>query len=101
MTVSNSQRPEKVLLDVQGLHVAYGKAEVVHGASLQVRAGEFVVLLGRNGAGKSSLLHAISGLIPKRRGRVVFAGQDLSQASAREMVHAGVIQVLELSLIHI
>jgi branched-chain amino acid transport system ATP-binding protein len=83
------------LLDVQDVHVAYGKAEVVHGASLQVRTGEFVVLLGRNGAGKSSLLHAISGLIPKRSGQVSFGGRDVSQASARDMVRAGVIQVLE------
>ena len=58
-----SKRPEKILLDVQDLHVAYGKAEVVHGLSLQVRAGEFVVVLGRNGAGKSTVMHAISGLV--------------------------------------
>jgi branched-chain amino acid transport system ATP-binding protein len=95
LTVSAAQRPPEVLLDVQEVHVAYGKAEVVHGASLQVRTGEFVVLLGRNGAGKSSLLHAISGLIPKRSGQVLFKGQDVSQASARDLVRAGVIQVLE------
>jgi branched-chain amino acid transport system ATP-binding protein len=95
LIVTAAQRPTEVLLDVQDVHVAYGKAEVVHGASLQVRKGEFVVLLGRNGAGKSSLLHAISGLIAKRSGHVSFNGHDVSQASARDMVHAGVIQVLE------
>jgi len=88
-------RPEEVLLQVQEVHVSYGKAEVVHGASLDVRKGEFVVLLGRNGAGKSTLLHAISGLIPKQSGRVRFAGQDISQLSARDIVQAGIVQVLE------
>jgi branched-chain amino acid transport system ATP-binding protein len=88
-------RPERVLLQVDDLHVAYGKAEVVHGVSFDVRAGEFIVLLGRNGAGKSSILHAISGLILKRMGRVVFEGRDLSSATPRDIVRSGVVQVLE------
>jgi branched-chain amino acid transport system ATP-binding protein len=88
-------RPSEVLLQVQDLHVAYGKAEVVHGVSLDVRRGEFVVILGRNGAGKSTLLHAISGLIPKRAGRVHFAGRDITQLPPRDIVKAGVVQVLE------
>ena len=90
-----SERNPQVLLQVEDLHVAYGKAEVVHGVSFDVRAGEFVVLLGRNGAGKSTMLHAISGLIPKRRGTVVFEGVDLSAATPRQIVQAGVVQVLE------
>lgn len=89
------KRPDEILLQIQDVHVAYGKAEVVHGASMDVRKGEFVVLLGRNGAGKSTLLHAISGLIPKKSGHVFFDGHDISQSSPREIVQAGVIQVLE------
>ena len=92
---SPQQRPDKVLLDVQDLRVAYGKAEVVHGLSMQVRAGEFVVVLGRNGAGKSTVMHAISGLVPKRAGRVVFDGQDLTHATPRQTVRSGIVQVLE------
>jgi branched-chain amino acid transport system ATP-binding protein len=88
-------RNGEVLLEIEGLHVAYGKAEVVHGVSINVHAGEFVVLLGRNGAGKSTILHALSGLIPKLAGRVRFAGADITDASPREIVRAGVIQVLE------
>lgn len=88
-------RPTSPLLEVRDLHVAYGTAEVVHGASFDVRAGEFVVLLGRNGAGKSTMLHAISGLIPKRGGSVRFAGEDLTAATPRTIVRAGVVQVLE------
>lgn len=87
--------PADALLSVEDLHVAYGKAEVVHGVSFAVHPGEFVVLLGRNGAGKSTILHAASGLIPKREGRVRFAGADLTSASARDIVRAGVVQVLE------
>ncbi|MBC7733446.1 MAG: ABC transporter ATP-binding protein [Bacteriovorax sp.] len=88
-------RPPQALLEVRDLHVAYGKAEVVHGISMDVRAGEFVVMLGRNGAGKSTLLHAISGLVPKRSGSVHFESLDLSHASPREIVKAGIVQVLE------
>ncbi len=89
------ERSSQPLLEIRDLHVAYGKAEVVHGVSFDVRQGEFVVLLGRNGAGKSTILHALSGLIPKRAGSVKFDGADLSTASARAMVQAGVVQVLE------
>lgn len=95
MTASQTGRPAEVLLQVEDLHVAYGKAEVVHGVSLDVRRGEFVVILGRNGAGKSTVLHAISGLIPKRAGRVQFAGRDMTHLPARDIVKAGVVQVLE------
>ncbi len=95
MSTTPTQRPEKVLLDVRGLRVAYGKAEVVRDVSFDVRAGEFVVVLGRNGAGKSTILHAVSGLIPKRAGTVSFEGRDLSTATPRETVQAGIIQVLE------
>jgi branched-chain amino acid transport system ATP-binding protein len=88
-------RTDRPLLKVENLHVAYGKAEVVHGISLEVRQGEFAVMLGRNGAGKSTTLHAISGLIPKKAGRVEFDGRDLSDATPRDIVRAGVVQVLE------
>ena len=83
------------LLEVSGLHVAYGKAEVVHGVDFQVRKGEFVVLLGRNGAGKSTMLHAICGLIGKRAGKVSFKGQDIAALDPRGIVRAGIVNVLE------
>ncbi len=88
-------RTDKPLLKVTDLHVAYGKARVVHGISLEVRNGEFTVMLGRNGAGKSTTLHAISGLIPKKAGRVEFDGRDLTNATPRDIVRAGIVQVLE------
>jgi branched-chain amino acid transport system ATP-binding protein len=88
-------RTHRPLLKVDNLHVAYGKAEVVHGISLEVRNGEFTVMLGRNGAGKSTTLHAISGLIPKKSGKVEFDGRDLTNATPRDIVRAGIVQVLE------
>jgi branched-chain amino acid transport system ATP-binding protein len=89
------RRPGQVLLAVEDLHVAYGKAEVVHGVTMEVRTGEFVVLLGRNGAGKTTILHAVSGLIRKQGGRVVIAGTDVTHASPRTIVQDGIVQVLE------
>ena len=89
------ERPGRSLLEVRDLHVAYGKAEVVHGVSIDVRVGEFVVVLGRNGAGKSTLAQAVCALVPKRSGTVHFEGRDLTQASPREIVRAGIVQVLE------
>ncbi|AQH02451.1 ABC transporter ATP-binding protein [Burkholderia sp. KK1] len=87
-----SQAP---LLEVKGLSVAYGKAQVVHDVAFEVRRGEFAVLLGRNGAGKTTILQAISALLPRRGGQLRFDGADVSAKDAPEMVHAGMIHVLE------
>ena len=88
-------RNREVVLRVNDLVVGYGKAEVVHGVSFDVRAGEFVVILGRNGAGKSTTLRAVSALIPKRSGQVEFFGEDLSSAQSMRIVEAGLVHVLE------
>ena len=93
--MATPDRPSDILLEVQDLHVAYGKAHVVHGVSFTVRAGEFVVMLGRNGAGKTTILQALSGLIPKQAGRVAFAGRDITRASPRDIIRTGLVQVLE------
>lgn len=90
-----SERRGEVLLQVEGLVAGYGKAEVVHGVSFSVRAGEFVVILGRNGAGKSTSLQAVSALIPKRGGKIEFMGEDLTNARSPQIVGAGLVQVLE------
>jgi len=97
MTVSirTTRTDAPALLEVSGLHVAYGKAEVVHGVDFQVRKGEFVVLLGRNGAGKSTMLHAVCGLIGKKAGKVSFKGRDIASLEPRGIVRAGIVNVLE------
>jgi branched-chain amino acid transport system ATP-binding protein len=66
------------MLDVQSLDAWYGQAQVLYGISLGVGAGECVALVGRNGAGKSTTMKAIMGLMPRRRGRVAFRGADIS-----------------------
>ena len=83
------------LLAVNGLVAAYGKAEVLHGVTFHVGRGEFVSILGRNGAGKSTTVCALSGLLPKRAGSVHFAGADVTLSSPRALVRAGLIQVLQ------
>jgi branched-chain amino acid transport system ATP-binding protein len=83
------------LLEVEALRVGYGKAQVVHGAALTVNPGEFVTLLGRNGAGKSTTLHAVSSLISKLGGRVRFDNRDITDATPHDIVRAGLVQVLE------
>ena len=65
------------MLAVKDLHAYYGRAHILHGLSLEVRAGEVVALLGRNGAGKSTAMKAIMGLVPPAGGEVSFAGQRI------------------------
>lgn len=83
------------LLNVQGLNAWYGAAQVLFDADLQVTRGEVVALIGRNGAGKSSTLKAIMGLMPRRTGRVVFAGHDISNAEPYQAARLGLGYVPE------
>jgi branched-chain amino acid transport system ATP-binding protein len=78
------------MLSVRDLRVGYGAIEVVHGISIDVAAGECVALIGANGAGKSSTLKAICGLLPVRSGRVVFEGRDITNVSGHAIVRAGI-----------
>ncbi len=66
------------MLQVEGLEAGYGEAQVLFGVDLHVTAGEVLALLGRNGMGKTTTISAIFGLLPVRRGRVVFEGTDLT-----------------------
>ena len=84
-----------ILLDVRALESGYGKIGVLHGVSLQIRAGEMVSLLGPNGAGKTTLLRAISGLLPWSGGDIVFGGRSLAGAGPRETARAGLVHVIE------
>jgi len=95
MPVSQKTEASGPLLDVNGLTLSYGRATVVHSVSMQVYPGQFAILLGRNGAGKSTILHAISGLIPKKGGSVSFLGKDITTDSPRDIVRSGLVQVLE------
>lgn len=78
------------MLDVQDLHVAYGESWIIQGVSLAVPAGRIVVVLGRNGVGKTTLVRALAGLTPPRRGRVRLEGEDLAGAPAHVIARRGV-----------
>jgi branched-chain amino acid transport system ATP-binding protein len=84
-----------MLLQVTDLHVQYGNIEVLHGISLQVKEGEIVTIVGANGAGKSTTLLTISGLVKPSRGSIRFDGRALETMPAHEIVEAGVAQVPE------
>jgi branched-chain amino acid transport system ATP-binding protein len=91
--VSADVRPAEVLLEVNNLHVSYGPIKAVRGVSLSVRKGEVVALIGRNGAGKTSLLRAVSGMLKPVGGRITLEEKDITGTPshllvARGMAHA-------------
>ena len=83
------------MLTVERVSVSYGKRRALDDVSLDVAAGEIVTLLGANGAGKSTALRAISGLVRPARGRILFEGRDISRVAADDIVAAGVGHVPE------
>ena len=82
-------------LEVSGLEARYGRARILFDVALDVGAGEAVALLGRNGAGKSTTLRSILGLVPHRAGRIVFGGEDISDLPTHEIVRRGLGYVPE------
>jgi len=83
------------LLNIEDLVVSYGAIRALHGISFHVDEGEVVTLIGANGAGKSTTLRAISGLLPPDRGRIMYDGTDLTRVGADMIVRMGVVQVPE------
>jgi branched-chain amino acid transport system ATP-binding protein len=87
--------PGSVLLSLNDVHAAYGRIEALQGISIEVRRGEIVAMLGGNGAGKSTTLKTISGLMHPRSGRIEFDGQDVSTVPAHRLVKLGIGQAPE------
>jgi branched-chain amino acid transport system ATP-binding protein len=83
------------MLELHDLDVAYGTRRALDGVSLRVGAGEIVTLLGANGAGKSTTLRTISGLVRAARGRIVYDGRDITRATPDAIVAAGLCHVPE------
>jgi branched-chain amino acid transport system ATP-binding protein len=79
-----------VLLEMRDVHTYYGRIHALQGVSLEVRRGEIVTLIGANGAGKTTILKTISGLLHAREGSVRFAGKDITQVAAHDLVRAGI-----------
>jgi branched-chain amino acid transport system ATP-binding protein len=83
------------LLEVDALTAGYGKIEILHGVSLVLEEGSLCAIVGANGAGKTSLLLAISGLLAKRSGTVRFAGEDITSLPSHAIVRRGLVHVPE------
>ncbi len=83
------------LLQVEGLAVSYGEHLALKGVSFTVDEGEVVALIGANGAGKSTTLRALSGLLPRRAGRIEFGGEDISRCEPRAIVERGLVHCPE------
>ena len=90
--MSGDQTPILQLLNVES---SYGPIKAIRGVSLQVNAGEIVTVLGSNGAGKSTILKTISGIIEPRKGSVLHQGQDITGQDPAAIVHRGVSHVPE------
>jgi len=83
------------MLEVNDLNVFYGAIHALQGVSFHVDEGEIVTLIGANGAGKSTTLRTISGLLRPRQGSITYQGQDLIKVSAPQIVSMGIVQVPE------
>ncbi|MFY7959068.1 MAG: ABC transporter ATP-binding protein, partial [Elsteraceae bacterium] len=83
------------MLTVEGLRAGYGKIEVLHGVSFEVKAGECVALIGANGSGKTTTLKAICGLVPARGGAITFEGERIDRLPGHQIVRRGVVMCPE------
>jgi branched-chain amino acid transport system ATP-binding protein len=84
-----------MLLQIQDLHVKYGNIEALHGINIEVNEGEMITILGANGAGKSTTLLTISGLVRASQGAILFNDELLHKLKAHEIVQAGIAHIPE------
>jgi branched-chain amino acid transport system ATP-binding protein len=92
MTVAAATNGAGAMLELDNVHVYYGSIHALKGVTLKVEPGKIVTLLGANGAGKSTTLRTISGLLRPRKGSVRFEGQEITKRSAQAIVKAGIAQ---------
>ncbi len=83
------------MLEIKDLEVYYGVIQAIKGISFEVNEGEIIALIGANGAGKTTILHTISGLIAPKKGSVSFEGKEITKTPAYKIVESGIAQVPE------
>src|SRR3954464_9981949 len=83
------------LLEIEGVHTAYDKADVLEGVSLKIEPGRITCLLGSNGSGKTTLIRSILGLTPPRAGHIAFDGHDITGLPTHKVIAAGVACIPE------
>lgn len=83
------------MLEIKDLQVYYGVIQAIKGVSFEVNEGEVIALIGANGAGKTTILHTITGLIPSKAGKVIFEGQDITKLPGHKIVTKGIAHVPE------
>ena len=83
------------MLEVKDLQVSYGMIQAIKGISFEVNQGEVIALIGANGAGKTTILHTVTGLIAPKTGSIMFEGQDITKVPAHKIVSMGMAHVPE------
>ena len=83
------------MLEIKDLEVFYGMIQAIKGVSFEVNEGEVIALIGANGAGKTTILHTITGLLTPKKGQVIFEGQDITKVPAHKIVSLGMAHVPE------
>ena len=83
------------MLEVRDLEVYYGVIQAIKGISFDVNQGEIIALIGANGAGKTTILHTVTGLIPSKAGRITYEGTDITKMAGHKLVPMGIAHVPE------
>ena len=83
------------MLEIRDLEVYYGMIQAIKGVSFEVNQGEVIALIGANGAGKTTILHTITGLLSPKKGSVIFEGKDITRIPAHKIVSLGMAHVPE------
>ena len=83
------------MLEIRDIEVFYGMIQAIKGVSFEVNEGEVIALIGANGAGKTTILHSITGLIAPKKGQILFEGQDITSTPAHKIVSMGMAHVPE------
>ena len=83
------------MLEIKDIEVYYGVIQAIKGISFEVNEGEVIALIGANGAGKTTILHTITGLLSPKKGTVIFEGKDITKVPAHKIVSLGMAHVPE------